>query len=100
MAFLSSVFGTALGSAAKVGSEAIREARQRDRLTIEDFKKNVQAKKAAFTKQQAEATKKAEEINKLAQYLSDQEGYENFNSIELNDLALKLTQMAGNRKKR
>jgi|TARA_A100001515_G_scaffold67888_1_gene54028 hypothetical protein len=97
MAFLSSVFGTALGSAAKVGSEAIREARQRDRLTIEDFKKNVQAKKAAFTKQQAEATKKAEEINKLAQYLSDQEGYENFNSIELNDLALKLTQMAGNK---
>ena len=59
MAFLSSVFGTALGSAAKVGSEAIREARQRDRLTIEDFKKNVQAKKAAFTKQQAEATKKS-----------------------------------------
>ena len=35
MALLSSVFGTALGSAAKVGSEAIREARQRDALSIE-----------------------------------------------------------------
>ena len=39
MALLSSLFGTALGSAAKVGSEAIREARQRDALSIEEFKR-------------------------------------------------------------
>ena len=55
MALLSSLFGTALGSAARVGSEAIREARQRDALSIEEFKKNVKEKKAAFAKQQAAA---------------------------------------------
>jgi hypothetical protein len=97
MAFLSSVFGTALGSAAKVGSEAIREARQKDALSIEEFKKNVQEKKAAFAKQQAAASKKAQEINDIAKFLQNQTGYENFNSIELNDLAIKLSQMAGNK---
>jgi hypothetical protein len=95
MALLSSVFGTALGSAAKVGSEAIQEARQRDALRAQEFKKNVQAKKAAFAKQQAAASKKASEIKGIANFLSVQPMYQGLNAIELNDLALQLNQMAG-----
>ena len=57
MALLSSVFGTALGAAAKVGSAAIRESRESDRLAKEEFKKNIQAKKEAYAKQQAAAQK-------------------------------------------
>ena len=97
MALLSSLFGTALGSAARVGSEAIREARQRDALSIEEFKKNVQEKKAAFAKQQAAAQAQTEKINNIANFLKNQPGYEMLNSTELNDLALQLTQMSGDK---
>ena len=97
MALLSSLFGTALGSAARVGSEAIREARQRDALSIEEFKKNVQEKKAAFAKQQAAAQAQTEKINNIATFLKNQPGYEMLNSTELNDLALQLTQMSGDK---
>ena len=86
MALFSSVFGTALGAAAKVGSEAIRESRESDRLAKEEFKKNIQAKKEAYAKQQAAAQKEAAKVNEIARFLSNQEGYGNFNSVELNDL--------------
>ena len=97
MALLSSVFGTALGAAAKVGSEAIRESRESDRLAKEEFKKNIQAKKEAYAKQQAAAQKEAAKVNEIARFLSNQEGYGNFNSVELNDLAKSLITMAGSK---
>ena len=69
MALLSSVFGSALGAAAKVGSREIRESRERDRLSMEEFKQNVQKKKEAFAKQQAAAQKKAAEPNEASRAL-------------------------------
>ena len=92
MAFLSSVFGTALGSAAKVGSEAIREARQRDALSIEEFKKNVQAKKEAFAKQQAAAVAANKQVQDVADFLAGHYGGkgQNFSGMELEDLAKQL----------
>ena len=90
MAFLSSVFGTALGSAAKVGSEAIREARERDRTAVAEFKKNIQAKKAAFAKQQAEAKKANEKVQTVANFLQGQYKDKKFNALELQDLAKQL----------
>ena len=95
MALLSSVFGTALGSAAKVGSKAIQEARQKDALAAEEFKKNIQAKRAAYSKQQAAAKQKSGEINNIAKFLSGLNEYKGLNSIELNDLALQLDGMSG-----
>ncbi len=97
MALLSSVFGSALGAAAKVGSREIRESRERDRLSMEEFKKNVQAKKAAFAKQQAAAQKKAGEIDNVAKFLSGMDEYKGLNSMELNDLAIQLDGMSGDK---
>ena len=87
MALLSSVLGTALGSAARVGSEAIREARERDALSIEQFKKNIQAKKEAFAKQQAAAQKANEKVQTVANFLQGQYKDKQFNAMELEDLA-------------
>ena len=90
MALLSSVLGTALGSAARVGSEAIREARERDALSIEQFKKNIQAKKEAFAKQQAAAQKANEKVQTVANFLQGQYKDKQFNAMELEDLAKQL----------
>jgi len=97
MALLSSVFGSALGAAAKVGSREIRESRERDRLSMEEFKKNVQAKKAAFAKQQAAAQKKASEIDTVAKFLGGMDEYKGLNAMELNDLAIQLDGMSGDK---
>ena len=97
MALLSSVFGSALGAAAKVGSREIRESRERDRLSMEEFKQNVQKKKEAFAKQQAAAQKKAAEIDTIAKFLGGMDEYKGLNAMELNDLAIQLDGMSGDK---
>ena len=97
MALLSSVFGTALGAAAKVGSEAVRESRERDRLSMEEFKQNIQKKKEAFAKQQAAAQKRATEIDTIAKFLGGMDEYKGLNAMELNDLAIQLDGMSGDK---
>ena len=95
MALLSSVFGTALGSAAKVGSREIRESRERDRASAEQFKQLIQKQKAAYAEKQAAAKKKSDEVTDIAGFLQGQEGYDKFNSTELNDLAKELISLSG-----
>ena len=92
MALLSSVFGTALGAAAKVGSEAIRESREADALAVQEFKKNVQAKKEAFAKQQAAAAAANKQVQDVADFLAGHYGAkgQNFSGMELEDLAKQL----------
>ena len=84
MALLSSVFGTALGAAAKVGSEAIRESREADALAVQEFKKNVQAKKEAFAKQQAAAAAANKQIQDVSDFLAGHYGAKGQNLVVWN----------------